>query len=267
MKYRLIAVDMDGTLLNGNKEVTPRTRSAMLAAAERGAAVTLCSGRPMQGLESYLYLVSGDVPVVTYNGGVVLTARGRKVLFSRTLEPAAAVEIARRGLSRGAAVIVWAGERLYVSELSGRTEAYGRLSGSEGLLFGEASLEGIAEKGIVKIIWMDSPERTEEHLACAESEPVRGSRAVVSAPPLLEFMDASVSKAEGLRIAAGYCGVSREEIMAVGDNYNDLDMLLYAGLGVAMGNAPEAVRRSAAFVTLSNEEDGVAEAIERFILA
>ncbi len=266
MRYRLAAVDMDGTLLNGDKQVTPKTREALLSALKQGTIVTLCTGRPLQGLTDCLDLITPDAPVVTYNGGAVLTSRTGRLLYGKTLEPAAALEIIRRGLERGAIIIAWADDKLYVSELSEPTEKYARLSGSERLLLEEPMRSSLAEAGIIKIIWMDWPERIAGHLKYAQEKPVGDARAVLSSPYLLEFMDKAASKAEGLRLVAAYYGLDRKEIMAVGDNYNDIDMLEYAGLGVAMGNAPDEVKAAADFVTLSNEEDGVAAAFEKFIL-
>jgi Cof subfamily protein (haloacid dehalogenase superfamily) len=254
---------MDGTLLNEKKEVTPETQKALLKATSRGLIVTACSGRPLQGLTKYAYLFSPDVPVVTYNGGMVVTADTQRVLFSKTLKPEAAIEIIKRGLSEGAIIIVWSDNALYVSELSDKTLWYAGLSGSKRELMTEPEL--LAAKGIVKIIWMDKPERTVEHYKYAEAKPVEGARAVVSAPEFLEFMDEAVSKSEGLKTVAAYYGIKREEIMAIGDNFNDLDMLKYAGLGVAMGNAPEVIKAAADYVTLSNEDDGIKKVIEEFI--
>jgi Cof subfamily protein (haloacid dehalogenase superfamily) len=266
MSYKLIALDMDGTLLTKDKKVTPKTQEAMRTAIDKGFIVTLCTGRPLQGLYEYLYLITPDAPVVTYNGGVVLTSKSCRVLFSKTLEAPAAVETVRRGLERGAVIIVWADGKLYVSEDSEFTEKYARLSGSKKQLLGEKQYLTIARQGITKIIWMDKPEKINEHIQHVEINPVYGTRAVTSAPSLLEFMDESASKAEGLKIIAEYYGLDSSEIIAVGDNYNDLDMLRYAGLGAAMGNAPEEIKSAVDYVTLSNEEDGVAAVIKKFLL-
>ncbi len=257
---------MDGTLLTGDKKVTPKTREAMLAAVDKGVIVTLCTGRPLQGLYEYLHLITPDAPVVTYNGGVVLTSKSSKVLFSKALEASAAAETARRGLERGAIIIVWADGKLYVSVDSELTEKYAKLSGSKKQLIKENQYLALAQQGITKIIWMDKPENINEHIRHMEINPVNGTRAVTSAPSLLEFMDASTSKAEGLKIIADYYGLNSSEIIAVGDNYNDLDMLKYAGLGAAMGNAPDEIKSAADYVTLSNEEDGVGAVIEKFLL-
>ena len=264
MNYKLLAVDMDGTLLNSKKEVTPETIKALLKAISQGVIVTACSGRPLQGLTKYSHLFTPDVPVVTYNGGMVVTAESQKVLFTKTLKPEAAIEIIKRGLSEGAIIIEWSDNTLYVSEMSEKTLWYAGLSGSKRQLMTDPEL--LAQKGIVKIIWMDEPERTVEHYKYAEASPVDGARAVVSAPEFLEFMDEAVSKSEGLKTVAAYYGIKREEIIAIGDNFNDLDMIKYAGLGVAMGNAPDDIKAAADYVTLSNEEDGIKKVIEEFIL-
>jgi Cof subfamily protein (haloacid dehalogenase superfamily) len=141
------------------------------------------------------------------------------------------------------------------------TERYSKLSGSERHLFDANSVKSLAETGILKIIWMDKPESIAEHQKYSADNFVGGTRAVVSSPHLLEFMNEAPSKSAGIKIIADYYGINSAEIIAMGDNYNDIDMLKYAGLGVAMGNAPEEVKQAADFVTLSNEEDGVAAAL------
>lgn len=264
MKYKLLALDMDGTLLNSKKEVTAETQKALLEAIKQGVIVTACTGRPLQGLRQYSQLLSPDAAAATYNGAVVVTTETKKVLFSKTLRAEAALEIINRGLAKGVTMIAWADNTLYVSEDNDRTRLYGSLSGSKGVLMTDPA--AIAERGIVKVIWIDEPERTARHLSDIENSPILKARAVISSPEFLEFIDEEVSKSEGLKIIAAHYGVSREEIIAVGDNYNDLDMIKYAGLGIAMGNAEEEILKAADYVTLSNEEDGVKKVIDEFIL-
>lgn len=261
MRYRLIAADVDGTLLNDRKEVTAGTEAAIRRAQANGAQFTIASGRPIQGLEPFLYLVSGDVPLVTYNGAVVLTAQSRRVLLRRELEAEPALFILREGLRRGLTVVVWSREQLYVGNPAGVSDEYAEKSrmSPQPLEHGEA----LAERGITKLIWIGEPTEI-RRLAGELSAAAKGYTACTSEANYLEFMAPGVSKGEGLAAAAQALGIPREAVLALGDERNDIPMLRWAGLGVAMGNAPTDVQPEADIVTGTNEEDGLAQALDRY---
>lgn len=261
MNCRLIAADIDGTLVDSNKEISPATETAVKKAQSRGAIFTISTGRSVQGLKKYLHLVKPGTPVVTYNGAVVLIPDTGEVLFEQGLGPAAAEEIILRGVSLGASVTVWSHGRLYSPNKDERVEKYRRIYDTECRPIPDPA--ALAALGVTKVMWLDEPERTERQQREFRLE---GVRCIISEPGYLEFIDEGVSKAEGLKKAAEYLKVKREEVMALGDSYNDTDMLRWAGLGVAMANAEEEVKAAADRLTASNDEDGVARAIERFVL-
>ncbi len=261
MKIRLIAADVDGTLVDSEKRISPATEAAVKKARELGVIFTLSTGRTVQGLGKYLYLVKPGTPIVTYNGAEVLIPDTGEVLYRQGLEASAAEEIIRSGMSLGASVIVWSRGVLYLSGKNERTEKYRRIYNAEGRPITDPA--ALAAEGVTKAMWLDEPgiiERSQKEFCLG------GVCCVISEPGYLEFIDARVSKAEGLKKAAEYLNVRREEVMALGDSYNDTDMLRWAGLGVAMANAEEEVKAAADHITASNEEDGVARAIETFVL-
>lgn len=262
MEYKLIAADIDGTLVDSRKELSAATEAAVRAAQDKGALFTISTGRTIQGLRKYIHLVSPGAPVVTYNGAIVLLPDTGEVLFEQGLEPAAAEEIIRMGMEEGSSLTIWSRGRLYSPRTDERVEKYRRIYDTECLPVTDAA--ALAAAGVTKIMWLDEPERTRRQQRDFERE---GVSCLISEPGYLEFIDASVSKAVGLRKAAEYLGIGRGEIMALGDSYNDTDMLIWAGLGVAMGNAEAEVKEAADHVTSDNENDGAARAIERFILS
>jgi len=162
------------------------------------------------------------------------------------------------------AMVVWRRKELFVNRLDGPMRYYRNLSLAAAHL---ASDPEPFAGGANKMIWVDEAERVAAALEDLKARPVRGANWFTSEPEYLEFAPFGVSKGTGLLLAGEICGIEPAEIMAVGDEMNDLPMLERAGLGVAMGNAPEAVRRAADTVTASCEEDGLALAIERFVLS
>ena len=261
MKYRLVAVDMDGTLLAPDKKITPRTELAVRRAAEAGAYICLSTGRPLCGVRRHIDRLGLDTPVITCNGAAIINPLTGERIYTRNLSPETARHIWSLGDSFGTTICLWAGDRLYVNCIDSRTEDYKKISGVEPETVSD--FNALAEEGISKILWYDTPQAIEDFRSRLNPE---GYVCVTSSPAFLEFMDRGVSKAAALEQLGKYLGIPRSETMAIGDGENDLSMLKWAGLGVAMGNASEAVRSCCGHVTATNSEDGAALAIERFCL-
>lgn len=265
MKYRLIAADMDGTLLTDDKRITERTADAVRRAGEAGVRFCLSTGRPLAGVRRYLDQLGLTTPTITYNGAVIVDPTTGSFIYEQGLDADAAKEIWRLGLEFDTTIIVWSHERLLVSRMDERVEKYKAVSGVPPVVI--ADFDALADEGIAKMLWYDEIERMGEFqdtLARTLTCPVNYA---TSNPRFLEFFDHRVSKAAAMEQLGRHLGIDRTEMIAIGDGYNDLSMLTYAGLGVAMGNAPEDIRVRCGYVTATNEEDGVAEVIERFCLS
>lgn len=260
MKYRLIAADMDGTLLNDYGEVSEDVRRAIDAAKAQGLVFTLSTGRPMLGVEPYLDLIDGDLPVITCNGALIMTARTNRIISKSEISRAAANSIIQRGIDEGAIVAAWAGEKLYSSVTdSSYSSFYKSITGME-----TADISQLPNSGIIKVLYIMPPEKIKYFQK--NFLPPKGVQSKASGSMFLEFFSDKAGKDIALRFLAEHLGIDMSETFAIGDNYNDLEMLRSAGLGVAMGNAPEDIKKAADFVTTGNNEDGVALAIEKFIL-
>jgi len=262
MRYKLLAVDMDGTLLNEDSVVTERTRKAVLAAMDSGVLFVPSTGRPLYGVDWLGDVFPGDLPLILYNGALAMTSRTKQVLFSQMLPARRAQEICAQGVARGYPVVLWENERLHVSEDCEATRAYRDITGADMHLLGDvAGLEGIS-----KVLWIIPP--GDGPRCQAEMQALLGGEANchTSQSHFIEFVVAGASKGKALEALGAAYGIAREEMVAVGDGWNDASMLEYAGLGVAMGNAPEEIKALCDAVTLGNHEDGVAAVIERYIL-
>lgn len=264
MQYKLLAVDIDGTLLNNKREITVKTKKAVRQAIDRGVVFTISSGRPVQGVEMITKQLEVDIPVITYNGAMVITGTSRNVIYSCIMREEDALLVEKLGRERNTTMAIWSDNQLFVNRMDERAAKYSQLSGTQPKLYGD--IRELLEKGITKLLWYDEIERINaferemhEHLGSSVNFHT-------SQPIFLEFVDAKASKAIALEKLGEHFGIRREEMIAIGDGYNDLSMLEYAGLGVAMENAPEDIKKRADYVTLSNEDDGVAHVIEKFIL-
>lgn len=264
MKYKLIAADIDGTLVNNKREITPKTKEKIHEAIKKGAVFTICSGRPVQGVQLIMNQLEADIPVITYNGAMVITGESRKIIYSCTMRKEDAIQVEKLGRERNTTIAIWADNKLYVNRMDERAEKYSDLSGTEPILY--ENVEELIEKGINKILWYDEVEKINTFLKELRGKLNPTINFHTSQPFFLEFVDVNASKAIALEKLGEFYGIKREEMIAVGDGFNDLSMIEYAGLGVAMENAPEEIKKAADFVTLSNENDGVAYVIEKFIL-
>lgn len=265
MTKTLIASDLDGTLLNSRRIISPASLEAIRYAEAGGAVFTLATGRSIEGLSQYLYIFDRDTPLITYNGAVVIMSHTRRVLFSRLLQADAALSIVRQGIAGGCLAIVWCQGLLYVSQADGRAELYEQVSGVRPTVFDDSLLTELGHRGITKILWEDVPENIEIMREKYLSAPCPGVAACTSVPMLLEFFSDKAGKGRGLLSLADSLGVDSRDTLALGDGENDIDMLKSAGTGAAMLNAPDNVKAAADWITLSNDEDGAAAAIRRFV--
>lgn len=264
MKYKLLAVDVDGTLLNSNKEITPNTKARIHETIEKGVIFTISSGRPVQGVQLIINKLEVDIPVITYNGAMVITGESRKVIYSCTMKNEDVIQVERFGRERNTTIAIWSDNQLFVNRADERAAKYSELSGTEAKLY--ENVEEVLVKGVNKILWYDEVERInafQEELKNIINPTINFH---TSQPFFLEFVDVNASKAIALEKLGKFYGINREEMIAVGDGFNDLSMIEYAGLGVAMENAPLEIKQAADFVTRSNDNDGVAFVIEKFIL-
>ena len=263
MKYKLIAADMDGTLLDDKKIITPKNLAAIKKAMADGVIFAFSTGRPPIAVEPYRKIIGENVPVIAYNGAMVVLGEN-DIFFNQTLTKEQSEIIYEQVKKYKTMACIWSRNRLYVTELGARADRYKINVMTEPVLFNDP--ETIINQGITKFLWFDTPERTSlfrQELAKPMKE--LGITVCPSTSEYLEFFSSNVSKALSLERLAKHYGIRREEIIAFGDNFNDLEMIEYAGLGVAMHNAPDGVKSAADFVTVSNNEDGIAYAIERFL--
>jgi len=264
MRYRLIAVDIDGTLLDNKNRITEVTKDAIRKATEAGTMFTISTGRPIQAVEAINKELSLDVPFITYNGAMVVMGRSGKTLYEQKMNAEDAEGIYNMGIKYGTSVMVWTENRLYVNRLDDRAQKDGIQAQTKPVLIKD--IHEVFKNGVTKILWYDKAKTINifnREVGKYLSENINYH---TSKPFYLEFVDKKASKGIALQKIGEHYNISSEEMIAVGDGFNDLSMIKYAGLGVAMGNAPESIKQQADYVTLNNDEDGLAHVIYKFVL-
>lgn len=263
-KYKLIVLDVDGTLVNNKKQITDNTIDAINKAFSNNVLVTIASGRPLSGLSEYLKYFK-DVPFITFNGASIKTKNGN-VIFEKHIDVMISNLIINYCLksdyciNNNLNIIVWNNNKLYVNVINDDILFYEKTSGMRAEVFSDSNFTEVN-----KIIIYGQ----NEYLLQVKKELESINKNInceFSSDNYLEFYDKSVSKGKAVEILGKCLNINKNEIIAIGDNYNDLSMIKYAGLGIAMGNSPQEIKDESDYVTYSNEEDGVCKAIEKFIL-
>ncbi|OSN08020.1 sugar-phosphatase [Lonsdalea iberica] len=269
MTIKLIAIDMDGTLLNPQNVVSPAVKAAIAAARDKGVHVVLATGRPYIGVKRYLEelgLYQDDHFCITNNGALVQKAASGECVAETTLNFDDYLYCEK--LARDLNVHFHALDFNYVYTAN---KDIGRYTVHEAFLTGmplryRAVEEMDRSLHFPKLMMIDEPSLLDEAIKKVPAEVFERYTIMKSADFYLEILNKRVNKGTGVKMLAEHLNLGRDEIMSLGDQENDLAMLDYAGLGVAMGNAIEKVKAASQFVTKTNQEDGVAYAIEKFVL-
>jgi Cof subfamily protein (haloacid dehalogenase superfamily) len=264
LKYKMIAIDIDDTLLNDDMEVTPGTRESLAEAMRRGAIVTLATGLMFSSAKKVAGQLELNVPIITYQGALIKNLLDGKVLYERPVPEDVALEVVAYAEERGLHLQGYIDDRLYAREDNDKVKAYSELVGLPYEI--ETDFRGIAKRGSTKLLIIDDPAKLDEMIP--ELQRILGSRAHItkSKPNFLEILHPEATKGHALLHLASHYGIDRSELIAVGDSWNDREMIEVAGLGVAMANAVEPLKRVADHITLSNNEEGVRAVVERFVL-
>ncbi len=256
--YKLIALDMDGTLLTNSNKIAPSTLKALQEAYDSGISVTISTGRSLQGIEEYRQQLPLSVPLITYNGAMVVATDGT-ILFQKNLEETDALAILNFKRNPETRLIFWCENKLYVDKDTPETRAYAKLSNADFTVFDNAL--SYAKKGITKILWIDEPSRHTSYKDILHKETFSNVTYCVSKPEFLEFFHKDVSKGTALTFLADYLSLKKENTLAFGDGDNDIPLLQAAGFGIAMGNGSDSLKEIAHYITASNEDNGIASAL------
>ena len=268
MSIKLIAIDIDGTLVNNNREITPEVFEAIQKAKAAGVKIVIATGRPLLGVQNILealnLLDAGDY-VITYNGALVqATATGEAFIDEPlTYDDYLDIEMESRRLKTPLHSITMSTVYTHNRNISKYTinEAY-----ITGLPLKYRTAEEMAKHEIIKMMYIDDPDKLDATIAKLPQRFRERYTIVKSTPFYLEILNKNASKGLAVQHLAEKLGISYEETMAIGDEENDRSMLEAVGNPVVMANGNPELKKIAKYITKSNEDSGVAHAINEWVL-
>lgn len=266
--YKLIALDMDGTLLKRDKSISSQTKEALNAARNKGVKIVLASGRPIEGLNRYLEeldLIRDDEYVLSYNGALVQNIKTKEIIAGNVLKGSDLKTLQRLSEKLGVFIHAFSkSEGLIVEVMNEYTQIEADINGINITQKDFVNINN--NEDMIKIMMIDSKENIDYAYENLPNDIKEKYTVVRSADIFLEFLNKDSNKGIGLELLINHLGIKSEEVIAVGDAGNDVHMIEYAGLGVAMGNASDDVKKVSNYITNSNEEEGVTKVIQEFVL-
>lgn len=266
---KLVAIDLDGTLLTDDKRISQKNLTVLQKAKEQGVKVVLCTGRPLAAITPFIEQLGLNEPgdySITFNGGLVQKNDTGEILSKSAMTLEDVQRISQLMIELDLPLDVLSEEVvLQLPTSTNHPSIYPELNSL--LTYKPAKLADLTPDGLYnKVVMAYHQEFLDQQIEKIPAQFKADYEVIKTRSNLLEFMPKGVTKAFGLDHLAQYLGMTSDEVMALGDEENDLSMIEYAGMGVAMANAVEKVRQAADYITASNEEDGVAKAVEKFVL-
>ena len=261
MKYQLIALDLDGTLLRSDNTLSSRTIDAVRRAVRAGAVVAVATGRMYASARDMAERFGVPLPIVAYNGALVTVPPRKEPLVSFPLPRLLAGEIMRFFRDKGWYIQSYLGEDFCVERLDSRARSYEKLAGIPPVPLGEA-LFSPTEDPFKLLAMAETPEEAREMRRATKERFGEAISAVLSTALFLDVGHPQASKGHALEKLGEFYQIPRERTMAMGDSENDHTLFSAAGYGIAMKNAQEELKLLADFVTESNDDDGVAQVLE-----
>lgn len=262
--YKLVAIDLDGTLLTDELKISPHTVKAIQKAVEVGAIVTIATGRMFSSAKFIALQLGINVPLITYQGALIKDVHEKEVIYERFVSPDIAQKLIEISREKKIHLQLYHNDILYSAVENEKLITYSETVNVPYVI--EPDLVQVAQKGVTKLLFIEEPEILD--LLQGELQTLFGDYAHIakSKKHYLEVTHPEANKGSALLYLAEKLGIDRTEIIGIGDNYNDLELVATAGLGVAMGNAVKEVQDIANYTTFTNNEEGVLHVIEKFIL-
>lgn len=276
MKFKLIATDMDGTLLNSNKEVSQRNKEILHKAKESGVQIVIATGRIYTSARMYARLLGINTPIIACNGAIIRASSTEEIIESTPIENTIIKEILEALEESNIYYHFYGSESFYTKELKYTSDYYYKLNNNlstaerinikieENPLLAFKSRE--IKDDILKFVVIDE-DISKLNFVRDKLRDIQGVSIDKSWYNNIEIMAKGVSKGNALKKLRKLMEISKEEIISFGDNENDISLFEESGFKVAMANGEEILKEKADYITLSNDEDGVAYGIDKFVIS
>lgn len=260
MQYKLVVLDMDGTLLDNEHHVSNANKEAIDRLKREGISVVLASGRPYESIYSYVKDLGIDLPIIAANGALIKNPLTSEVYYSTGLPINLAEEIVEYGQENHYPISLYLDGEVHTFNES-MVKVHWELEKLKARVIDK--FEG--DKDLYKIIYANTPQKIEEAFKHLENKYKEKLYITRSDDIYLDVMNINASKGKALRQLMDMLHISSHEVLVMGNSFNDIAMFEVAGLAIAMDNSPQEIKDAADFVTKSNNEDGVAYALDRYI--
>lgn len=263
-KFKLVAVDLDGTLLDDNQRLSSANKSSIISLNKAGVKVILASGRLYTSVLPFAKACHLNNPIIACNGAVILETKPKKVLFALSVPWIYADEIIKCADKDKFHLNLYDHEKVYIKEMNKWAKLYEKRTKSKMVIVKNlSSLSGVK---IPKLIIVSDPKTTAKLFGQFQKQ-YKGKLSVMRTyPEYLEFMNRNVSKGQALQFIMKKFNIKKKEVLAMGDSYNDIDLFKAAGFKVAVSNACDELKWMADYITTRNNKNGFAEAINKFVL-
>jgi Cof subfamily protein (haloacid dehalogenase superfamily) len=268
MTIKLLALDLDGTIFGDDLLISDRTRAAIKHAQERGVIVTIATGRMFRSASQIASDLGIEAPLICYQGALIRHSATGHTLYHKTIPSHLTHSIITEAASRDLHLNVYVNDELYVNRITDQARFYAKINMN--LPINEVGdlhvwLHSQGEPEATKLVIVTNADTTDRVLSLFTNLYGDKLQVTKSHPRFIEFTSAEASKGKALAFLARSCNVSQDEVMAIGDGHNDLDMIAWAGYGIAMSTSPEVVLKAARIVCPPLWEDGAADTIERML--
>ncbi len=263
--YKLLAIDLDGTLLKSDGTISKANVEAIGEARKKGIRVVLATGRPLNGIKRYLKELNliGDEYVIVFNGAVTEKIKNFEVIREEGVSLKDLEEIYALSKKLHVDIHVHTTQQCITPKINKFSEFE---AGLNSIQLTEMKFEELPkDTEVIKMMLVGEKEKIDTISKLVDEYYLNKYTVVRSLEYYLEFLNKNANKGEALRQLAKMLNIDKEEIISIGDNENDINMIKFAGMGVAMANAEENVKANADYITSSNNEDGVAKVIKKFI--
>lgn len=259
--YELVVFDLDDTILNDNHELDKRTVDTIKKLKKMGKKVTIATGRMYISALPFIKKLEIDLPVISYNGAYVCNPNDGQIIFHKTIPEKIALEIIKEVEKTDMQINLYREDDLYIKERNKGVEIYEEIAGVRGIPIGELSSN--FHDSPTKMLIVERDREKKEYYLNYFKKNYRDKLEITESKEIfIEFMARGVSKGRALKELADQLGISKKEVVAFGDGFNDLEMIEWAGLGIAMENAPDDLKKRADKIAPDHNQQGVVQVLE-----